>query len=184
MRYTHPILWEKNIPFSMEIEYILSPWHKETIIIDSKEKALALWFQPVEETKTDWIDEDTLLWYVKQTTDTFRNRNGHSFIRCDIKRLKLLLDKHQPKSDVCNLVPLDTKKIADELQPLSFKDGDWYACTSISNVLSIIHKYGTTPQKKYSRKSILEYCKNTFAYPETWEMHIYAFLKDNNLLED
>ncbi len=134
-----------------------------------------------EETTNDWIDEAYEEWQHTVTSNDIKY-----FYRDEFRQV---IEKHQPKSDVCNLVPLDTKKIADELQPLSFKDGDWYACTSISNVLSIIHKYGTIPQKKFNKKDI-QYYIDTVEYwltkdgSELWANIIRWFLAYNWLLEE
>lgn len=84
------------------------------------------------------------------------------------------------------LIPLDVEKISDELYKLSHKDEDWYVRITISNMLVILSKYGTTPQKKFNRDELEEWYKfhEDFVNWMCFDEAIEHFLATNHLLEE
>ncbi len=147
MRYTHPIL-KRNAEDIQE--YNRDSKHPYRIIVwdwldgkdgirYSKYELFALWFQPVEETKTDWIDDAYEEW---QHTVTYNDIKY--FYRDEFRQV---IEKHQPKSDVCNLVPIDADDITTQIWELL----NLHNYDKLNEIEQILSKYGTTSQKKRSR---------------------------------
>lgn len=77
------------------------------------------------------------------------------------------------------LTPLDVEKIWEELYKYSFKDEDWYTCTSISNMQQILSKYGTTPRKKRTKEMLDDYCSSYAIYDKNTINILYQFIIDS-----
>lgn len=170
MRYAHPITKKQAIQWegiNSNMYYV--DWFPAFTLWELE----AYGFVPVEE--NDWLG---LAFTHFCDNTTFEWEEGDYKVFCEA------IEKHQPKENVCNLVPLDTESITKELMSLFFHDEYGHACTSISNMLEKINKYGTTPQKKWTRREIYDYCCSVFSNQTDAEIHIYSFLKNNNLLED
>ena len=181
MKYIHPILKREAI-YNKETEhyyckYITDWWEMIWLI---KDDLIPLWFQPVEETKTDWIDEAYEEWQHTVTSNDIKY-----FYRDEFRQA---IEKHQPKSDVCNLVPIDkntVKKLSADIYVECAMKWSFY----IEKCEEILSKYGTTPQKKWTRKDIQYYIDIvedwlTKDWSELWGNVIRWFLAYNWLLED
>ena len=86
------------------------------------------------------------------------------------------------------LIPLDVESIVTELKKVDFTD----SATRDLYVKQILSKYGTTPQKKWTRLEVWEYFwikitdKIDDIEQKKWDMNLwtYSFLKDHWLLEE
>lgn len=159
-KYHHPVTKQTATPWEWvnnNMYYI--PWFPSLTLWELE----AYWFQPVEEeNETDWVDKayeefclDHRSWWIDED-DAFREA----------------IYKHLPKQE---LIPLDVEKIKDEILLLTTSR---YTCTRVreawnyntmdrddfiplwedddfmDDIKQILSKYGTTPQKKFTKEDI------------------------------
>ena len=164
----------KKLPEKLRYTLQWIPWRQTKSVPDNKEimdkiNELIDYLTPEAPTDTeergDWISEDILLWYVKETTDTFKKSNGANMIRCDVKRLKLLLDKHLPKPVEKELMPLDANKVTNEIFdniPTPYQDWQMKRSKIHRIIKSILSKYWVHKQEE---KCIHERWEDTAIWP-------------------
>lgn len=129
-----------------DTSYCVSDWWNKIIAEGIMEDYLhILGFQPVEETTNDWIDE-ACTEYMNNEALAFQNNNTFD----TEKSFRQAIEKHMPKQE---LIQLDVEKVMNEICKHSTEWKLWERC-DYEIIKQILSKYGTTPQKKFTRLEI------------------------------